>query len=213
MKISKNINITILDYGVGNVTSIKNCLEHLEYQNISISNEISKLKKCERIILPGVGAFHEASVKLLQSKLGQQINELVIEKNIPVLGICLGMQIMATRGYENGSENGLNWIQGSVIRIPSSGNIKIPHVGWNNISLSKHNTSNLLDGMDENSTFYFDHSYYFEVKENTDIIAYTNYSKLLPVAVNKKNIYGVQFHPEKSQRNGLILFRNFIEKT
>ncbi len=203
--------IGIIDYGCGNILAISNVYKRLKIQTKIVSN-ISELdKSITRLILPGVGAFDEAVSKLKDSGLIDKLNEAVIEQRLPVLGICVGMQIMS-KASEEGALEGLNWIPGNVKRFDDKlfeTYPKTPHMGWNEINLLK--DCKLFEGIDKERGFYFIHSYYYECLEKKNSLAKTFYGNEFDSAVNLDNIYGVQFHPEKSHSNGITLFKNFSE--
>ncbi len=200
------IKVCILDYGCGNVKSVFNIINHLGY-DVEISNSVSAIKNSSHLILPGVGSYLSAMVG--------------IEKNIPIdvlensvfvdgkhfLGICVGMQVLSDFGNEFEKCRGLGWINGNV-EILKSQDLPIPHVGWNSIDLKAKNF--LTNGLNDNKDFYFVHSYCFEASYSENIIATTNYGSEFASIINKDNIYGFQFHPEKSQRAGQLILKNFI---
>ena len=199
--------IGIVDYGSGNIEAIRNIYKSLniDTQVIRGANDLTNVSK---IILPGVGAFDRAISSLNESGLRSALDKAVIEKKIPVLGICVGMQIMANSS-EEGSLDGLGWVSGIVRRF----NIeevnmlpKLPHMGWNQISKSSHH---LLKSIDHSLGFYFLHSYYFDCKYEENVIAKAFYIHDFDCAVSFDHIYGVQFHPEKSHQNGIQIFKNF----
>ncbi|WP_291399327.1 imidazole glycerol phosphate synthase subunit HisH [Daejeonella sp.] len=199
--------INIIDYGVGNTHSIAHVLKYLGY-SVRISDNHDEIKNADALILPGVGAFDVAVSNLRANGLEELLNELVLVEKKPILGICLGMQLMATYSEEYGYHKGLDWIKGCVVKLETSPEFLVPHVGWNNILPVQKEP--LFSRADSETNFYFDHSYYFKTDEPKDIAAYVNYSFDITAAVQKDNICGVQFHPEKSQNNGLKLFRSYI---
>jgi glutamine amidotransferase len=199
--------IVIIDYGIGNTHSVSNAIKYLDYKNIIISDDENIIQKADALILPGVGAFEECIGNLKNRKLDIILNEAVIVNKKPILGICVGMQLMATYSEENGMHNGLDWIKGSVKKINVPKPLAVPHVGWNDVS-SK-NESILFNSNPENANFYFDHSYHFVCDEQY-VSGYCDYGTRITAAVERENIFGVQFHPEKSQNNGLKLFRSFF---
>ncbi|RJQ78884.1 MAG: imidazole glycerol phosphate synthase subunit HisH [Desulfobacteraceae bacterium] len=202
--------ITIVDYGLGNIRAFANV-----YKNLNIECKIAKsmddLNDSKKIILPGVGAFDHAMELLEKSGMRNLIDELVLQNHIPVLGICVGMQILALSS-EEGKLPGLGWINAEVKKFDLSTfaqNTCLPHMGWNEVNAAS--DSGLLKGLEPGSRFYFLHSYYFSCRNEGHIIAQANYGKQFCCAVNDQNIYGVQFHPEKSHRNGIQLLKNFAE--
>ena len=202
------MKLAIVDYGVGNIQSILNAFDRLGLQSVKVSKNKNELRKMDGLILPGVGAFGTCSSKLKKNGLSNILNELVILKKKPILGICVGMQLMANMSEENGYHEGLGWIPGKVISIDKKKvNLPIPHVGWNNINFKKPNS--IFAGINNNSHFYFDHSYHY-ICEKKYVTATCKYGINLNVAISYQNIFGVQFHPEKSSLNGLRLYRGFI---
>jgi imidazole glycerol-phosphate synthase subunit HisH len=198
--------ICIIDYGSGNLNSIKNAVIRLQ-QDCIISNDFDQINKSTKIILPGVGAFAPAMEKLKKLNLDKVLNNEVLVKNKPILGICLGFQIMFSESYEFKKTKGLNWVKGLVTKIDT--NFRIPHNGWNKIKVKK---KNQLISKDLENYFYFNHS--LSIK-NTDkdfeVLGTTSYGKEF-VSIGKKNnnIFGIQPHPEKSQLDGLELIKNFL---
>jgi len=201
--------IAIVDYGLGNVKAFANIYLKLNIPFV-IARDVSELGKAEKIILPGVGAFDYAIDLLDKSGMRKTLDDLVQEANIPVLGVCVGMQMMATSS-EEGFRSGLGWISGQVKRFESliSHPINIPHMGWNNIFPKTNNL--LMDGLDQESRFYFLHSYYFSCESEDSVLASTNYGNEFACAIHQRNIYGVQFHPEKSHHWGEKLLNNFAK--
>ncbi len=200
--------ITIVDYGLGNIKAFINV-----YKNLNIPIKVAKTKtdfvNTSKIILPGVGAFDHAMTLLQNSGMKDKLDELVLYKNLPVIGICVGMQIIANSSDE-GKMKGLGWIDAEVKKFNYSDfalKLPLPHMGWNNINPNPNNE--LMNGLNNESRFYFLHSYYFKVKKEADIIATSNYGIDFTCAVKANNIYGVQFHPEKSHHNGMQLLKNF----
>jgi len=197
--------IGIVDYGMGNISSVYNSLDYLGCE-ATIINSPEEIEGLTHLIIPGVGSFRQAMQNLEDKKFITPILNHVKNKK-PLLGICLGMQLLATKGYEHGETNGLGLIEGEI--IPFEIKLHVPHVGWNNINtLKKHpvvgNNVNQVD-------FYFVHSYYFNVKNREDILTMTEYEISFPSIVAKDNIIGIQFHPEKSQEPGLNLLEAFCE--
>jgi len=196
--------ITIIDNEMGNIQSVSNALNQLDIENIA-SRDPSVLLNSKGLILPGVGAFPMAMDNLERNGLDKLLVEL-INKEIPILGICLGMQLLFEESEEKGLCRGLGVLKGKVKKISKTDQNSVPHVGWNVITITKNNP--LTKNLNDESRFYYDHSYYVD-ETGSKTIASLDYGEQMCVAVNNKNIFGVQFHPEKSQRNGLRLLRNF----
>lgn len=202
--------IAIVDYGLGNIKAFAHVYKSLNISFV-IAKHLDDLLYAKKLILPGVGAFDHAMEQLNNSGMRMLLDELVLNKKIPVLGVCVGMQMLANYS-EEGKLPGLKWIDGEVKKLVQPSNkdsYYIPHMGWNNINPIKSN--NLLNGLDENSRFYFLHSYYFHCIDSADSIAVTNYGIEFSSVVNRNNIYGVQFHPEKSHTWGVQVLKNFAE--
>jgi glutamine amidotransferase len=202
--------ITIVDYGLGNIKAFTNVYERLNIP-ISISRSAADLKNATKIILPGVGAFDYAVTKLNISGMREVLDDRANNKSVSILGVCVGMQIMA-RSSEEGTLPGLGWFDAAVKKFDASSRIsatQLPHMGWNTIF--PNNGNPLLKGFDNNSRFYFLHSYYFKCNNQNNVIAHTDYGIQYASAVNHNNIYGVQFHPEKSHQWGTQLLKNFAE--
>ena len=199
--------VTIIDYGVGNTFSVQAALEQLGYE-VEVSDQPKKLRNADALILPGVGAFEVAINNLEKRNLIPVLEELVLEERKPILGICLGMQLLATHSEENGHYKGLNWIPGSVKKFTPSQDLRVPHVGWNDVVI--HQTAPLFSRLEREPNFYFDHSYHFECDNKDHVAATCSYGGEVVAAVKKENIHGVQFHPEKSQTTGLKLLRGFM---
>ena len=203
--------ITIVDYGVGNLGSIINMLKKVGTKAKATSDP-AELRQAEKLILPGVGAFDPGMRKLNEVGLVPLLNELVLEKKVPVIGLCLGMQLM-TKGSEEGTEAGLGWIDAKTIRFkfgPENAHLKIPHMGWNTLDIQRQHP--LVSELGPESRFYFVHSYHIVCKDEVDIVAYTDYGYPLAAVINKDNIMGAQFHPEKSHKYGMQLLKNFAER-
>ena len=196
--------ITIVDNEMGNIQSVSNALNQLDIENIA-SRDPSIILNSKGLILPGVGAFPMAMDNLERNGLDKLLVEL-INKEIPILGICLGMQLLFEESEEKGLCRGLGVLKGKVKKISKTDQNSVPHVGWNVITITKNNP--LTKNLNDESRFYYDHSYYVD-ETSSKTIASLDYGDQMCVAVNYKNIFGVQFHPEKSQRNGLRLLRNF----
>jgi glutamine amidotransferase len=201
--------ITIVDYKTGNLGSIQNILKKIGEDSV-VTSEIDKIAKAGKLILPGVGAFDTGMKNLKELDLIDVLNEKVIVEKIPVLGICLGMQLLSN-GSEEGLISGLGWIDAETVRFrfENSMEYKIPHMGWNFIKEQR--TSRLFDNMYSDARFYFVHSYYFRSNDTKDILATTTYEIEFTSAIEKGNILGVQFHPEKSHKFGMKLLKNFVD--
>lgn len=200
------IDVVVIDYGVGNILSITNVLTVLGYRFV-VSNNREVISKAPALILPGVGAFNEAMEKLQQLDLISLLKEEVLINKKPLLGICLGMQVLAEESEENGTHSGLGLIPGRVIKMTRDSIARVPHVGWNEVFVQREYP--LFRKMGQKTHFYFDHSYHF-VCDRAAIAGTTEHGKEIVAAVQIGNIFGVQFHPEKSQNNGLRLYRNFF---
>ena len=198
--------ISIINYGLGNVKAFSNIYKSLKI-NHKIITKVDDLYESTKIILPGVGSFDWAMKKLEDSGFREILNQLVINKKIPILGICVGMQLMAEHS-EEGSLSGLGWIKGKVKKISVDKNsVILPHMGWNSVSLGK---NILFEGI-ENPYFYFLHSYCFDPINKDSIIGTSHYGQKFVSIINKDNIFGIQFHPEKSHDNGIRILRNFAK--
>jgi len=201
--------LKIIDLQVGNIGSVINAIKHLgvDYELIKKPEQLAGSTK---IILPGVGSFKAVSDKFYASGFVEALNEHVLTLGVPVLGICVGMQLLANEGVEGGVSKGLGYIDATVKRINDfGGSLTIPHVGWNNVSSKG---LSLFNGIENNSCFYFVHSYSMEIHNQQGLnIAFTDYGKDVVAYVRKGHIHGTQFHPEKSQSVGLQFLRNFIE--
>lgn len=201
--------ITIVDYGMGNLFSIKKIISRFNTKAILSSNPY-EIKKADKIILPGVGHFGKAVENIRRSNMVDVISEAVLVNKKPILGICLGMQLFAKHS-EEGNEKGFGWIDAEVVRFKINNKIKykVPHIGWNNVISKKE--SILTKGLPISSEFYFVHSYHFHANNPADILFETEYESRFVSAVEKENIFGIQFHPEKSHLAGETLIKNFIE--
>jgi len=199
--------IGLIDYGAGNFSSVRNALDYLRLEVIELRNP-AHFETATHLILPGVGAFASAMRRLEQLDLVDTLKEQVLVKRRPFLGICVGMQVLASRGREFEEYPGLGFIEGTVDKINGQGHgLRLPHIGWNELNLIR--SSPLFARMNGLPTFYFVHSYHLVPKEKGVIVATCEYGAEVVSVVEKDNIYGVQFHPEKSQRGGLQLLKNF----
>lgn len=199
-------SVCILDYGSGNVKSVFNLFSAIA-KHVVISNDPVEIKQATHIILPGVGAFGAAMRKIHEKIPVDILKQVVMIEKKPFMGICVGMQVLATHGMEFGECPGLGWIGGVVEKINSK-NLPLPHIGWNNISSKQ--DSPLLNGLGDDADFYFVHSYAFRPDNEQYRLATTSYGEEFCSVIQRENIYGVQFHPEKSQRTGIKLAKNFL---
>ncbi len=201
--------IAIINYGSGNVRAIGNIYDRLNIPYLIVSQTSEITDKITKIILPGVGSFDETMSMLLKSGFRALLDEMVLEKKMPALGICVGMQILSD-GSDEGELAGLGWIPGRVRKFDKNLLLhkpKLPHLGWNSVDIRK--PSPIIQDIDTEHGFYFIHSYYFECADDKDILTTTQYGLNFSSAVNRENIFGTQFHPEKSHSNGIQLLKNF----
>jgi len=201
--------LAVIDYGAGNLRSVLHALNHLDVKSIRVVQEARDLKGAQKIILPGVGAFGAGMQKLRQQDLVKPIRDAVFA-GTPYLGICLGMQFLFERSDEMGDHEGLGILPGYVTRFPDDLGLKVPHMGWNNLQTCR--PSSLLDGLNPDSYAYFVHSYYCVPANPDDILATVDYGIPFTAVIRRDHIYGVQFHPEKSQRTGLQILTNFLKE-
>lgn len=201
--------IVIVDYGTGNLNSLMKVLRRIGAE-IEISSSADDMEAADKIILPGVGHFATAMSSLERLDLIDKLHESVLVRHKPVLGICLGMELMGA-GSEEADGEGLGWLDAHAVRlsVPTGGRYKVPHMGWNQITITK--GSRLMTGLAEESEFYFAHSYYVELRDRSDLLSETQYGSTFPSSIEKENIFGVQFHPEKSHDAGAQLLRNFVQ--
>jgi len=204
-----NPNIAVVDYNVGNIRSVLNAIKSLGYKKVNVTSKLTELKQADLLILPGVGAFDQCIKNLRKLELDLILNEVVVSNKKPILGICVGMQIMATFSEENGVHEGLNWIPGEVKKIIAEPIFKVPHVGWNEVDFKNKNI--LFSRISYEPNFYFDHSYHYCCDKKYEI-AQCKYGTDITAAIAKDNIFGVQFHPEKSHNTGLRLIKGFLEQ-
>lgn len=200
-------DVLVIDYGVGNIRSVCTALARLGYA-YRLSCDPEEIVAAPAYILPGVGAFKEAMQNLQARGITDTLKREVLEHHKPLLGICLGMQVLAEDSTEDGTHQGLGLIPGHVVRIPQEGGVRVPHVGWNDLSVRT--ADPLFSNMADGSRYYFDHSYHFATDAQY-VAATTEHGSTLTAAVQHGNIYGVQFHPEKSQTSGLRLLRAFMQ--
>jgi glutamine amidotransferase len=207
-------NVVIIDYGSGNLRSVAKAFE-LVAGNVLVTSDPRELSAASHIVLPGVGAYADcmAGLSAIPDMLAT-LREQVLENGKNFLGICVGMQMLFERGHEHGVHQGLGWLAGEVVAIsqpltPNSQPLKIPHMGWNELIVEQ--PSPLLAGIENGNHAYFVHSYHAKLADNSNLLASTEYGEKITAVVGKNNIYGTQFHPEKSQKTGLQLIKNFIE--
>tara|TARA_B100000945_G_C20360628_1_gene586937 strand:- start:211 stop:810 length:600 start_codon:yes stop_codon:yes gene_type:complete len=196
--------VIIIDYKVGNVGSISNMIKYIGFDAL-ISNDINKIKSASKIILPGVGSFDHGMKNLKNSNLIEVLNEKVLNDKIPILGICLGAQLL-TKSSQEGNEIGLGYLEALTLKF-NENNLKLPHMGWNYIDINK--KSLLMVDLPEKSKFYFVHKYYMKGKKE-DVLTTTEYGSSFHSSLEKDNIFAVQFHPEKSHKYGMQLMKNFM---
>lgn len=199
--------VAIIDYDAGNIKSVEKALLHLG-EEVMITRDREKILNSDKVILPGVGAFGDAMEKLRSYGLDKVIYE-VVEKKIPFLGICLGLQLLFEKSDETPGVKGLGILPGEVLRIPDKEGLKIPHMGWNSLHLQ--NNGRLFQGIPEDIYVYFVHSYYLHAEEPEIVKAVTDYSTTIHASVEKENVFACQFHPEKSSRYGLKILENFAK--
>jgi glutamine amidotransferase len=208
--------LTVVDYGVGNLRSIAKSIEKANSENdlnysVIISSDLRDIKKADKLVLPGQGSFKACREGIRNIKgLDEELNESVMNKKKPIYGICAGMQLFGTTGFEEEETPGLNWIEGNVVKIKlSTTNLKIPHMGWNELNVK--NFSKVFKNIEDKSHAYFIHSYEFLPKDKKVVSLSTNYGKEIVAAVCEGNIFGSQFHPEKSQETGIKILTNFLK--
>ena len=199
--------IALIDYGIGNLRSVEKAIAHVG-ADVMLTSEPAVILQADKIVLPGVGAFGDGMAGLRARELLAPVRE-VIRRGTPFLGICLGMQLLFESSDEIGSHAGLGILPGKVVRFPEHG-LKIPHTGWNQLELSTANP--LTEGLNPGDYAYFNHSYFCAAADPGQVIARTDYALAFPAMVGRDRLYGVQFHPEKSQQVGLHILRNFVER-
>ena len=207
------MNVTIVDYNSGNISSVINSFKEVAKVkvNIEVTSDLKKIKSSDKVVLPGQGSFKSCIDALNNIKgLVDTLNDFVISDKKPLLGICVGLQMFADIGYEETETKGLGWISGKVSKIDNqNGKFKLPHIGWNQLNIVKN--SKIFKGIENKSHMYFVHSYEFVPADKNVITATTDYSSNIVCSVEKENIYGTQFHPEKSDKIGLQIIENFIK--
>jgi glutamine amidotransferase len=206
------MNVTIVDYNSGNISSVINSFKEVakDKVNIEVTSDLNKIKSSDKLVLPGQGSF-KSCVDALNNINGlvETLNEFGINYKKPILGICVGLKMFADVGFEETETKGLGWISGKVSKIDNqNGKYKLPHIGWNQINIVK--DSKIFNGIENNSHMYFVHSYEFVPNDNNVISATADYSSNIVCSVEKENIFGTQFHPEKSDKFGLKIIDNFI---
>jgi len=207
------MNVTIVDYNSGNISSVINSFKEVAKNkvNIEVTSDLNKIKSSDKVVLPGQGSFKSCDDALNNiNGLVDSLNDFAINNKKPLLGICVGLQMFADIGYEQTKTKGLGWISGKVLQIDNqNGKYKLPHIGWNQINITK--DSKIFKDIENNSHMYFVHSYEFVPKDKSVISATTEYSSNIVCSVEKENIFGTQFHPEKSDKIGLKIIDNFIK--
>ena len=206
------MKVTIVDYNSGNISSVINSFKEVAKNkvNIEVTSDLNKIKSSDKVVLPGQGSFKSCVDALNKiNGLKDSLNEFAINNKKPLLGICVGLQMFADIGYEETETKGLGWISGKVSKIDNQGGkFKLPHIGWNQINIIK--DSKIFQNIENNSHMYFVHSYEFVPNEKNVISSTTDYSSSIVCSVEKENIFGTQFHPEKSDKTGLKIINNFI---
>lgn len=202
--------VDIVNYGMGNIRSVENALRYLGHESRVIDSP-EQVSKSAKLILPGVGSFRAAMENIRRLGLFEPLDEAVRGKKTPILGICLGMQLLAEHGEEDGPSEGLGWIRGAVLRFPEASlSIKVPHIGFNTAHFETRRNG-LFSGLKERADFYFVHSYRLVCEDAGLVSSWANYGERFAASVQNGNIFGTQFHPEKSQFNGLQVLKNFCE--
>lgn len=199
--------IAIIDYGLGNLRSVAGAVKKVGFEPI-VSSRIEDLQAANKLILPGVGAFGDGMKNLRERGLVEPLTEIVVRGKKPILGICLGAQLLAKSSEEFGHHEGLGWVDASVVKLTSEGGLRVPHVGWNDCIQVKH--SALFEGVPQDALFYYVHSFHIACNDPELVIGECDYGMRVTAAVQHENIYATQFHPEKSQQYGLQLLKNFL---
>ncbi len=209
------MSVAVIDYGSGNLKSAAKALEAAANNinkncKIVVTSDPKTIRQCDKIVLPGQGSFRDCYLGIKKIPgLNESLNEFVLEKKKPIFGICVGMQLFAKTGYESQETQGFGWIDAEVRKINNiNKKIKLPHIGWNQIEFKK--DSFLFSNIKNKSHMYFIHSYEFMTKKKDCVVATTDYGNSIIASVNKENIFGTQFHPEKSQKNGVLILQNFL---
>lgn len=202
------IRVAIINYGIGNIRSLYNSLKRIEVE-AEIITDPDSINKFDKIFLPGVGSYKDAIEKIKNIGWDKAIKNFSSNQNKSLFGICVGMQILSTCGYEYGKSNGLNIIKGEVLKMNKLGcDLKLPHIGWNNIKILNQNL--ITENLSNEANFYFVNSYSFKIDNSKELIATTSYGIEFPSIINKQNVFGTQFHPEKSSKAGMQILKNFI---
>jgi len=202
------IRVAIINYGIGNIRSLYNSLKRIEVE-AEIITDPDSINKFDKIFLPGVGSYKDAIEKIKYIGWDKAIKNFSSNQNKSLFGICVGMQILSTCGYEYGKSNGLNIIKGEVLKMNKLGcDLKLPHIGWNNIKILNQNL--ITENLNNEANFYFVNSYSFKIDNSKELIATTSYGIEFPSIINKQNVYGTQVHPEKSSKAGMQILKNFI---
>ena len=199
----------IVDYGLGNLRSVAGAVERLGWTPV-VSEDADELERCDKLILPGVGAFGDGMRNLRARGLVEPLTRMATEEKRPVLGLCLGAQLLVSESQEFGTHEGLGWIDGRVRRIDPGDGLRVPHVGWN--ELHQVGESLLFDDVPDHALFYYVHSFVIEPRDRSVVKGETEYGRALTAVIERDNVYGTQFHPEKSQLEGLKLLGNFLER-
>ncbi|WP_290771352.1 imidazole glycerol phosphate synthase subunit HisH [Anaerofustis sp.] len=198
--------IGIIDYGAGNLKNVRNALSRLGFESI-VTGDIDKLSKCDKLIIPGVGAFEDGMKGLVKNNLTDFLHEWVKEGKY-ILGICLGMQLLFDKSYEMGEHKGLGFIKGEVVPFDIPGEYKVPHMGWNELTINR--DDNIVHNVKNGEYVYFVHSYHADNMNDEDLVAYSDYYYKVPAVVRHGNVIGMQFHPEKSDKTGEKLLLNYL---
>jgi glutamine amidotransferase len=200
--------VAIVDYGMGNLWSVRNALVELGAESELVA-EPEALERFEKIILPGVGAFADAMRLLRDTGLDRALDARRAAAGVEILGVCLGMQLMCTRSFEDGEHQGLGWIEAEVRPLTPAPGLKIPHMGWNSVRFTR--SSPLVAGIESGTDFYFVHGYHVVCADSSDVLGTCEHGQTVAAVLERGNLRAAQFHPEKSQRGGLTLLRNFVE--